>query len=70
MAYNRRNYLKKARFIVEVYNSHKHSDVPDTTIVRNVFPKYNIFLSYRQWMNIKGMVIPKEETTTQLSLFN
>lgn len=69
MSYNNRNYLKKARYIIAIYNAHKHADVPDTRIVRNIFPKYNIFLSYRQWMNIKGMVVPKAEDH-QLTLFN
>jgi len=70
MAYNRRNYIKRAQYIISVYNQYKHADVPDTRILSNYFPKHNIFLSYRQWMNIKGMVIPKEEKETQLSLFN
>ena len=68
MAYNRNNYYKRARYIIEIYNGAKHADVPDTTIVRNVFPKYNIHLTYRQWMNIKGLVIPKP-TTNQLNMF-
>ncbi|MPN33367.1 hypothetical protein SDC9_180853 [bioreactor metagenome] len=70
VAYNNRNYLKTARRIIEVYKEHKHDDVPDTFIVEKIFPKFNIHISYRQWMNIKGMVIPKQETTNQLSLFN
>lgn len=69
MAYNNKNYIKKARYIIDVYNAHKHADVPDTRIVRNIFPKHNIYLSYRQWMNIKGMVIPKQ-LDEQLALFN
>ncbi len=68
MAYNKKNYNKRAHFIIEVYKAAKHADVPDSKIVRTIFPKHNIFLSYRQWMNIKGMPIPKE-TTSQLSLF-
>jgi hypothetical protein len=66
MAYNKKNYHKRAQFIIEVYNNAKYSDVPDTKIVRTVFPKFNIFISYRQWMNIKGAPIPKSH---QLSLF-
>ncbi len=69
MSYNRRNYLKTARFIVEIYKQYKHPDVPDTDIVRLHFPKHNIHISYRQWMNIKGIVIPKEITEKQLSFF-
>ena len=68
MAYNKNNYYKRAQYIIDVYNSAKHSDVPDTTILRNVFPKHNIFISYRQWMNIKGIPIPKQ-VNNQLSLF-
>lgn len=68
MAYNKKNYNKRAQFIIEVYNGAKHPDVPDTKIVRTIFPKFNIFISYRQWMNIKGMPIPKEQPA-QLSLF-
>jgi len=68
MAYNKNNYNKRAQFIIDVYKSAKHDDVPDTKIIRTVFPKFNIYLSYRQWMNIKGMPIPKEHLN-QLSLF-
>ena len=59
MAYNKNNYYKRVRFIIEVYNKAKHSDIPDTFIVSNVFPKNGINISYRQWQNIKGMKIPK-----------
>ena len=60
MAYNKTNYYKKCRRIIAIYNQHKHEDVPDTRIIERVFPKFDIHLSYRQWMNIKGMKIPKE----------
>ena len=68
MAYNKRNYYKRIKHIIDVYNSVKHADVPDTAIVRNVFPKHNIHITYRQWMNIKGVVIPSPKSN-QLSLF-
>jgi hypothetical protein len=68
MAYNRKNYYKRARFIIAVYNENKYSDVPDTKIINQIFPRHNIYLSYRQWMNIKGLIIPKENPS-QLSLF-
>jgi hypothetical protein len=68
MAYNRINYYKRAKYIIAIYNEAKHDDVPDTDIVRKVFPKNNIHLSYRQWMNIKGLVIPKQNPN-QLSMF-
>lgn len=68
MAYNRNNYYKRARFIIAIYNGCKNDDVPDSKIVRLEFPKHNIFISYRQWMNIKGVAIPKDNIN-QLSLF-
>ena len=63
MAYNKTNYNKRARFIIEVYKGAKNPDVPDTKIVSKEFPKHGINISYRQWMNIKGMPIPKETNT-------
>ncbi|WP_298307228.1 hypothetical protein [Flavobacterium sp.] len=68
MAYNKKNYNKTARYIIEVYNAAKTPDIPDTKIVRTIFPQNNIHLSYRQWMNIKGGVFPKENPD-QLSFF-
>lgn len=46
--------------MIEIYNAAKDFDVPDTKIIKDVFPKNGIFISYRQWMNIKAMPIPKE----------
>lgn len=62
------NYSKRVRFILEVYEKYKEEDVPDTKIVRHIFPKYGIYISYRQWMNIKGMK-PSEYRVLQLSIF-
>lgn len=59
MAYNNRNYLKRCKRIIEIYNKYKNPDIPDTRIVKHIFPKYDIDISYRQWMNIKGKPIPK-----------
>lgn len=60
MAYNRENYLKKAAFIVSVYNMYKDQGIMhDTKIIREHFPKHGIHIKYRQWMNIKGETIPK-----------
>jgi hypothetical protein len=73
MPYVRDNYIKTAQHIREVYLSVKEEDIPDTRIVRNVFPKFNIFLSYRQWMNIKSMKINRSEELIdpgQLVLFS
>tara|TARA_R110002012_G_scaffold94083_1_gene227964 strand:+ start:1937 stop:2158 length:222 start_codon:yes stop_codon:yes gene_type:complete len=73
MPYVRDNYIKTAQHIREVYLRHKEEDIPDTRIVRNIFPKFNIFLSYRQWMNIKSMKINRSEEEidpNQLALFN
>lgn len=71
MAYNSTNYHKKAREIIRIYKNLKNPDKPDTDIVRNEFPKFMIFISYRQWMNIKGTPIPKLEpiNPNQLELF-
>lgn len=56
--------------MVAVYNQHKQYDVPDTHIVRHVFPKHNIFISYRTWMVIKGTPLTHPEgDKRQLSLF-
>ncbi|OWP81655.1 hypothetical protein BWK63_05030 [Flavobacterium covae] len=62
MAYNKKNYYKRLRYIIDIYNQHKYEDVPDTRIIKNIFPKYGINLSYRQWMNIKSTPVPKETT--------
>lgn len=73
MPYVRDNYIKTALYIREVYLKVKEEDIPDTRIVRNVFPKYGIFLGYRQWMDIKGMRINRSEeeiNPNQLSLFS
>jgi hypothetical protein len=68
MAYNKVNYLKHVSRIVEIYNTIKEVDKKDTQIVKNEFPKHNIFISYRTWMNIKAM---KPSTyKTQLSIFD
>lgn len=61
MAYHRGYYLKKAGFIVSVYNMYKDQGIIyDTTIVKKHFPDHGIHISYRQWMNIKGEIIPKD----------
>ncbi|MBY0244991.1 MAG: hypothetical protein K2Q03_06030 [Sphingobacteriaceae bacterium] len=67
MAYNRNSYLKRVRYIVSVYQSVKERDKPDTYIVANIFPKHNIYITYRQWMNIKGTPIPN--ANNQLKIF-
>jgi hypothetical protein len=72
MAYTRHNYIKWIRSIVSIYNQHKEYDVPDTQIVKNIFPKHNIFISYRTWVRIKGTPLAVNATVpeNQLSLFN
>ncbi|ADY51530.1 hypothetical protein Pedsa_0958 [Pseudopedobacter saltans DSM 12145] len=67
MAYHRTNYLKKVSHIMAVYQEVKEPDIPDTKIVAKVFPKHNIYISYRQWMNLKGL--KPSEYKNQLSLF-
>lgn len=61
MAYNNKRYKKFAQYVVSVYEAYKYADIPDTKIVRVHFPKHNIFISYRQWMNIKAMPLPRAE---------
>lgn len=63
------NYSKRIQYILEVYERYKEEDVPDTRIVQHVFPKYGIYISYRQWMNIKGMRPSEYGVRLQLSLF-
>lgn len=60
MAFHTGNYVKRVSFIISVYYLYKNEDIPDSEIVKTHFPKHHIFINYRQWMNIKGMVIPKE----------
>jgi len=67
MAYNRSNYSKRVQYIVEVYKQAKERDIPDTRILRVVFPKHGIYISYRQWMNIKAM--KPSDYNGQLALF-
>lgn len=55
MAYTRENHLRQVQYMMSVYKQVKEADIPDTRIVSKIFPRYNIFISYRQWMNIKGM---------------
>lgn len=60
MAYNKNNYFKRLRYIIQIYNQYKNEDVPDTKIVHKIMPNHGINISYRQWMNIKGKAVPKE----------
>lgn len=55
MAYNRANQQKRINYILSIYKAAKEADKPDTFIVRHVFPKYNIFISYRTLMYYKGL---------------
>lgn len=64
------NYSGRVRYILSIYNKYKQEDIPDTRIVRNIFPRYGIFISYRQWMNIKGLRPSQyDKSRMQLSLF-
>lgn len=61
MAYHRGYYLKRAAFIISVYNMYKAQGILfDTKIVKDYFPKHGIHITYRQWMNIKGESVPRE----------
>lgn len=67
MAYNKRNHLKSTEHIKKIYLEVKEYDVPDSHIVRVIFPKHNIFISYRKWMNIKNAKL--QQPSPQLKLF-
>lgn len=54
MAYNRINYLKEVKRVLVVYTMVKQEHIPDTFVVRTLFPKHGIHISYRKWMMIKG----------------
>lgn len=62
------NIKRKYNYIIDIYKEYKQEDIPDTFIVFNVFPKHGVFISYRQWVRIKGMK-PSQYQTNQLSLF-
>lgn len=68
MSYHNKNYIKRINYILQVYYNNKQEDIPDTFIVRRIFPKHNIYISYRTWMNIKN---PKQQQVAdnQLALF-
>lgn len=55
MAYNKRNYIKFLNYVQGVYVANKNEDIPDTRIVKVIFPKHGIWLSYSQWMRIKNL---------------
>jgi hypothetical protein len=65
VAYTNTYQKKRAAYIIRVYGSVKHYDIPDSFIVRNIFPKHGIFISYRQWMNYKNKK-QKEAAAIQL----
>jgi hypothetical protein len=69
MAYNALNKSKQTNYILSVYQSVKHHDVPDSFIVRCIFPKHNIFISYRTWSSIKSAQTTIT-ATAQLELFS
>ena len=54
MAYNGDNHLKKVEEIIAVYQEVKEYDIPDTFVVKKLFPKRGIYISYRTWHNIKS----------------
>lgn len=60
MAYNNRQKIKWYQYVISVYELYKKPDIPDTRIVKNYFPLHNIFINYRHWHNIKGMVLPRD----------
>lgn len=69
MAYNRINHCKRVARIIEIYGRLKETDKPDSEIVRNQFPKAGVYISYRTWMNIKGMKQSELPVLRQATLF-
>lgn len=61
--------MRHIRHIVATYNRLKNADQPDTYIIRVLFPKENIYISYRTWMNIKNMKVAAPKNPAQLPLF-
>lgn len=59
MAYNNKGHLRRVAQVVEIYNQVKEHDVPDSKIVKHIFPKHGIFISYRTWMIWKNLPISK-----------
>lgn len=55
MAFNKDFHRQRVARIMEVYNSVKEQDIPDTFILRNIFPKHGIYISRRTFINYKGM---------------
>lgn len=70
MAYNNRNKERHNAHVMAVYNAVKHYDVPDTYIVRCIFPKHNIYISYRTFQSIKNGNGMPAAAKPQLALFN
>ncbi|WP_370997436.1 hypothetical protein [Mucilaginibacter sp. RCC_168] len=55
--------------VLEVYNSIKERDIPDTRVLTILKRDHNILISYRTLMNYKGKK-PSELNTNQLSIFD
>jgi hypothetical protein len=68
MAYHKGNYMRQVRHIVATYHRLKTADYPDTYVVRTLFPKENIYISYRTWMNIKNMRVAAPKNENHLSV--
>lgn len=70
MAYNSLNHKKQVHRIVELYKKAKESDIPDTRIVSQFFPKHGVFISYRTWMGYKSMKPSEYAQPQQGELFS
>ncbi|MEZ2337675.1 hypothetical protein AB6735_18660 [Mucilaginibacter sp. RCC_168] len=69
MAYNSNNHKMRVAHVLEVYNSIKERDIPDTRVLTILKRDHNILISYRTLMNYKGKK-PSELNTNQLSIFD
>lgn len=70
VAYNNSNHLKNVEMIIRLYLRVKEYDIPDTYIIRYIFPKHGVHISYRTLMYYKRAkmrhTLPE---TAQLNLF-
>ena len=70
LAYNSRNHQKNVEMIIRLYLLVKEHDVPDTKIIRHIFPKHGVFISYRTLMYYKRIKLRTAvDNKIQLNLF-
>lgn len=55
MSFSKEFHKQRIARVMEVYNTVKETDIPDTYIIRCIFPKHGIFISRRTFINYKAM---------------